>query len=242
VAWFYLSPHLDDAVFSCGGLIWEQASRGEEVQVWTVFAGDPPACPLSAYARGLHARWGAGPQAVRLRREEDRRACRRLGAAFRHLPFPDVIYRRDPEDGKPLVNSDADLFRDLPAGETYLVDQLGRQLAELPPAARLVCPLALGNHLDHQLVREAAEGIGRPPWYYADLPYGLRAGDPPPGLIKGLEALTWPVSQTGLAAWLEAAAAYASQIDTFWPGVEAMQAGLRVYCQQAGGIRLWRPV
>ena len=27
--WIYLSPHFDDAVLSCGGLIWEQTHSGD---------------------------------------------------------------------------------------------------------------------------------------------------------------------------------------------------------------------
>ena len=36
--WIYLSPHLDDAVYSCGGMLWEQVQRGVQAEVWTIFA------------------------------------------------------------------------------------------------------------------------------------------------------------------------------------------------------------
>ena len=52
----YLSPHLDDAVLSCGGMIHRQAQAGERVVVVTVCAGDPPPGPLSDFARSLHER------------------------------------------------------------------------------------------------------------------------------------------------------------------------------------------
>jgi len=241
VAWLYLSPHLDDAVFSCGGLIWEQASRRDEVQVWTICAGDPPPLPLSAYAQGLHDRWGTGQGGAAPRRAEDVLACRRLGARYRHFSIPDAIYRRNPEDGKPLYTSDEDLFRALPASEYGLVEQLADQLKELlPPECQLVCPLALGNHVDHQLVRAAVESTGLPLWYYADLPYVLRAGGPPDDLVAGIQACTFQVTGFGLDAWVESAAAYGSQIGTFWPGVVAMQAELRAYCHAMGGVRLWK--
>jgi len=39
-------PHFDDAVLSCGGLIWEQTQKGIPVEIWTVCAGDaPPGSP-----------------------------------------------------------------------------------------------------------------------------------------------------------------------------------------------------
>ena len=37
--WVYLSPHLDDAVFSAGGLIYEQAQGGLPVEIWTYNLG-----------------------------------------------------------------------------------------------------------------------------------------------------------------------------------------------------------
>jgi len=37
--WIYLSPHFDDAVLSCGGLIFDQTCGGTAVEIWTVFAG-----------------------------------------------------------------------------------------------------------------------------------------------------------------------------------------------------------
>ena len=66
--WIYLSPHLDDAVLSCGGLIWEQVQLGERVEIWTIFAGDPPAEMLTPFAEELHTRWGCGLNAVEIRR------------------------------------------------------------------------------------------------------------------------------------------------------------------------------
>jgi hypothetical protein len=33
--WIYLSPHLDDAALSAGGLIYEQTQAGIQVEIWT---------------------------------------------------------------------------------------------------------------------------------------------------------------------------------------------------------------
>ena len=78
--WIYLSPHLDDAVFSCGGRIALQVRAGRRVWVVTVCAGSPGG-PLSDYAQVLHTYWGlAETDAPAARREEDRAALARLGA------------------------------------------------------------------------------------------------------------------------------------------------------------------
>ncbi len=56
--WIYISPHFDDAVLSCGGLIWEQTHSGIPVEIWTIMAGDPPlGAESTPLARQLHDRW-----------------------------------------------------------------------------------------------------------------------------------------------------------------------------------------
>ena len=90
----YLSPHLDDAIFSCGGLIFQQTQRGDSVLIVTVCAGDPPNEMLSGFAQELHTRWGY-ESPVEARRAEDRIACQLVGAGYEHLEIPDCIYRID---------------------------------------------------------------------------------------------------------------------------------------------------
>lgn len=86
-----LSPHLDDAAFSLGATISAAAAAGAQVEVVTVFAGDPdaadPAGPWDA-ASGFET---AG-EATRGRREEDARACELMGATPVWLPFRDHSY------------------------------------------------------------------------------------------------------------------------------------------------------
>ena len=103
---FLLSPHLDDAVLSCGGLIARWINRGYDVTVLTIFAGDPPPGPLSPFAQELHSRWDQADGAVASRRAEDRIACGRLGASVAHLAFPDALYRRSAA-GDPLYPNEA---------------------------------------------------------------------------------------------------------------------------------------
>ena len=243
VDWIYLAPHLDDVALSCGGLVWEQAVAGERVIVVTICAGDPPPGQLSRFAESLHARWGIGQEAAAARRAEDLRACQRLGAVAQHFSTPDCIYRIDPRDGNPLYTSEAALRGPLHPAEAGLVDGLQRQLSQaLPPMASLVCPLAVGGHVDHRLVRIVAEGLGRTLWYYADAPYVLRAGAELEEASSGMRATDFPVSERGLEAWIEAIALHASQISTFWPDMQSMREEMSAYCQQVGGLRLWQPL
>lgn len=254
--WIYLSPHLDDAAFSCGGLIWEQAQAGFEVQVWTICAGDPPEGPLSPFAESLHKRWGSGVDSGKMRRQEDLRASEILGAAVHHLPIPDCIYRRQQGSGEYLYASEESLFGRLHPSEKELVESLADTLQEAVlvgdmeavnlGGVNLVCPLGLGGHVDHQLTRAAAERLAcsQPActsWYYADFPYILEDSTLLAELPEeGWQPHVFPVSPGGLKAWQRSMAAHSSQISTFWDGIAEMEASILAYCQEAGGVRLWR--
>ena len=244
--WIYLSPHSDDVALSCGGLVWEQVQAGQAVSIWTVCAGDPPAGPLSPFAESLHARWQTGGNAMQQRRLEDSASCQRLGAAYRPYDVPDCIYRVGHNPDAYLYTSEEALFGALHPDEAGLVRELAaRIMRDLPDAAQVVCPLGLGNHVDHQFTRAAAQVIGRPLWYYADYPYVLQSRS----VLDAFQAAGWQsqaflVSETGLQAWGEAVAAHTSQISTFWPDLQTMRAAIRAYAQAQdldhAVIRLWR--
>jgi len=177
----YLSPHLDDAVLSCGGQIAQWVRAGERVRVLTVFAGDvPEKSARTAFVQELHARWGLGENPPAARRAEDIAACKVLGAEATHLDFPDCVYRLG-QMGAPLYPTRDAIFGVVAEVEAGLVEEIGRALgrSRLPRDATVCLPLTAGHHVDHQIVRAAgeqwarAEGTGRRLQiaYYEDYPY-----------------------------------------------------------------------
>lgn len=80
-----LSPHLDDAVLSVGATLAGLARRGIRVDVVTVLAGDPGS-EAAAGEWDRRAGFRTEGDAARRRREEDRRACLRIGAVPVWLP------------------------------------------------------------------------------------------------------------------------------------------------------------
>lgn len=252
MTWIYLSPHLDDVAFSCGGLVWEQAQAHTPVEIWTICAGDPPNRPLSAFAQELHKRWEGGLKAVTRRRSEDIAACRLLSAAYHHFPYLDCIYRSHPQTSADLYPDRDAIFGAFHPAEEELVAALADDLHSRLPAppqgvdgdlspATLVCPLAIGGHVDHQLVRRAAERLPGPLWYYADFPYARQAaGDLADLEQAGWERRTFPISPPGMQAWSAAITAHASQISSFWPDLGTMWEDLQAYSRLFGGIPLWK--
>lgn len=246
----YLSPHFDDAVYSCGGLIHRQTRAGERVRVLTLCAGAPPAGPLSAFAETLHRRWAVTAAAVRAARQaEDAAALRLLGAEAAYLEIPDCIYRRHPESGAPLYASEEALFGPVAPAEAALVDVIAGQVAQALAGAdtQVYAPLGIGRHVDHQLARLAAERrpLGRPLRYYEDYPYAARVPETPAweGLAQALQPVPAEFAEADFEAYGRAVAAYTSQLSTFWPDEPALWAALRQFCTRLGAgrlaLRLW---
>jgi LmbE family N-acetylglucosaminyl deacetylase len=244
----YLSPHLDDVVLSCGGRIWQQGRAGDRVMVVTVFSGAPdPGAQLSAFARALHARWGEPSEAVKMRQEEDLRALSLLGAESLHWPYPDCIYRTT-SGGEFAYASFESLWGQIHLAEATLVRELAARITALPlsPEGILCAPLTVGRHVDHRIVRQAAESAGRPLVYYEDYPYAedqSAVETTVAGSQWGSELVS--LSQDALNGKIAAVACYRSQISTFWVDLEDMAAALRTFAERTGrgcpAERYWRP-
>jgi LmbE family N-acetylglucosaminyl deacetylase len=244
--WIYLSPHLDDVIYSCGGLIWEQTLAGEVVEIWTICAADPPDEPLSPFAEALHQNWGLGKNAVQVRREEDRKASKIVGAVHRYFSYLDCIYRKS-DTGNHYYLSDQDLFGGLDPGEANIIVTLTEELKDqLPPAARIVVPLGIGNHVDHDLTRKAASRLGISLYYYADYPYARETeGKEILNFMAGSaewEEEIFPISEKGSQGWQEASGSYQSQNTIFWENEEALKEEILAYSSTIGGVRLWKTV
>lgn len=239
--WIFLSPHYDDAVFSCGGGIWELRQAGQEVEIWTICGGQPPeTASLSPYVQQLHQRWGAGLEAVALRREEDAQALDILGVKGVSFSFLDCIYRTHP-NGQFIYTGDEDLFGELHPSDYPLIESLSELLCQRTPAhSQIICPLGVGNHVDHQLTRLAAEKSGLPLWYYAEIPYIFRHPDwQRDALDAGFQAQFIPISEDGLEHWLQAVSAYRSQLSTFWESPAVCHQAFASHWHANPVLQLW---
>jgi LmbE family N-acetylglucosaminyl deacetylase len=239
--WIYLSPHLDDAVFSAGGLIYEQARAGLSVEIWTFMCGYVPESDVSPFAQILHFQWGAASakEATRMRREEDRRAAALLGAEAVHFDFPDCIYRRG-ADGEWLY---FEVFLPPRPEDAWIPAQIAQTIStRLQSDDVLVCQLALGSHVDHILLRQGAELLQRPLYYDLDMPYVLYHPEEGQAKTAGMKESVHAVTETGLSRWKEAALAYESQISTLRERFDTparVRDSIQSYAAQQGGIPLF---
>lgn len=171
----YLSPHLDDALYSCGGLIYRQRQAGEPVTVLNLCAGIPDYANISPFARSYHQRWGDIPHMVEARRAEDEQTIISLGVRVVYLDTLDSIYRTVagqvayPDLAALFSNPREEDAQQLPAA---WCDQALKLLPQDEPA-RCYAPLAIGGHVDHFLARQAGLKLTRyvEVWFYEDFPH-----------------------------------------------------------------------
>jgi LmbE family N-acetylglucosaminyl deacetylase len=237
--WIYISPHLDDAVLSAGGFLYEQVRAGSPVEIWTIVCGFPPPGELTPFAQVLHHVWGTGSaeETVKLRRAEDLEAARIVGAKTIHFDIPDCIYRRGP-DGEPLY---LDIYTQPHAAEARLPDQIAQTIApRLQADDRVICQLGIGDHVDHVLVRQAVERLTRPLWYAADLPYLFKGPGELASLVAGMKETLYPITEAGLRAWVEATLAYESQLSSLFESKGQVEEDIRSYYAERGGFSLWQ--
>jgi LmbE family N-acetylglucosaminyl deacetylase len=236
--YIYLSPHLDDAALSAGGLIHDLTRTGNTVEIWNIFCGFPPEGELSSLAQKLHLEWGTttAEETIRMRRAEDEKAASIMGAKTIFLDFLDCIYRRGPEGNwlyedvfVPPHEADADL----PARVAEAVS------VRLTRDDVLVCQLSVGSHVDHVLARQAAELLARPLLYAVDIPYLFKYPDELASKSTGMKEKLYRVSKTGLESWQDASMAYVSQLSTLIEPEQNLRDMLQSYWAERDGIRLW---
>ncbi len=212
----FLSPHLDDAVFSAGGTMAALADAGWRVVLATVFtrsvsnpAGFALACQTD---KGL----AADADYMALRRAEDAAAAAAVGVAAGDVHWLDL-----PEAPHRGYASAAELFGPVHPDDAGATDAVAAAVRpHVAGADALFAPAGIGGHVDHVHVvraveRVAAETVVR----WLDTPYVLRLADPPAADHAADVTAT-------LGRKLDGCAAYATQVGFQFGGAAAMRARL----------------
>lgn len=235
----FLSPHLDDAVFSCGGRIHQLTQQGESVTILTITAGDPPSdLPDSPLLQDLHHRWQIGDSPVETRRREDIASAKVIGASAQHEAYCDCIYRQ--HQGKLLYPREESIFGDIHPDD-LLPNQLTAQIPKFNQQfTDIMCvyvPLGVGHHVDHQIVRDWGIAIHKhnPELcvkFYEEYPYtrdkiALEKAQAIVNTRISLNLETVVLSEHDLNMKIESMACHQSQISTFWANHEAMADEIR---------------
>ena len=233
----FLSPHLDDAAFSCGGTLLRLADDPDwRVVLCTVFAASVPDPQGFALRCQTDKGIPAGVDYMALRRAEDE-AC---AASARVDDARRWSYREAPHRG---YGSPADLFAGIHDGDNVW-QALGDDLAALDDEVRpdlVFAPQGLGNHVDHlQTIRAAlaAWPVERMMWY-RDTPYAIREPDARPAHLLRMEEDLFPcrvlLSSGVLERKIGLCALYASQIGFQFGGPAALREKLTIFHAREAG-------
>jgi LmbE family N-acetylglucosaminyl deacetylase len=252
-----LSPHLDDVVLSAGGIVARAVENRADVVICTVFTGDSPDPALtSPVIEELKELWNLGAAPFAARRAEDEAAAKRLGARLVHGGLLDAIYRTD-RGGACLYPTKSAIFSD-PSGEDAVFAPLQALilgwLDDLKPDG-ILCPLAIGRHVDHVITSETLRAIaaerGLRVFLYEDFPYctGRFPRFRPDSVEATLARTHWKVTDSetiavDISVKRNAIAQYDSQVKGLFTTAEEMESLLRHYMAagEAGGFHetLWR--
>lgn len=151
----FLSPHLDDAVFSCAGMIQRCVAAKSRVLITTVFSSS-----------------SSHPEE---RQAEDQSAAHRLGVEVKHLGHLDA------PDRTPGYHSFRDLIFGWHPEDEFTVNAVVESLQHWfsqEPITHLFAPLGVGTHVDHRLVHRAVKRAALPcaVTFYEDRPYSYAQG------------------------------------------------------------------
>lgn len=233
----FLSPHLDDVAFSCGGTLLRLTNDpGWRVVLCTLFTASVP--NPQGFALRCQTDKGLAPEVdyMALRRAED--TAYAASANVRDIRHWE--YREAPHRG---YESPADLFAGIHDGDAVW-QPLATDLAALDEELRpdvVFAPQGLGNHVDHlQTIRAtlATWPVERVIWY-RDTPYAIREpGAKPAGLLRMEEDLfpcRVPLSPAVLDQKIAGCACYISQIGFQFGGPDALREKLTAFHAREAG-------
>ncbi len=174
----FISPHLDDAVLSAGGMISAYSRKKKRVCVYTVITEGCMGRYSEDAQKFLHDSGSSDADALfRSRKEEDRKALSLLGSAYVHGGFTDAIFRKN-KSGKLIYDSFKSVFSgNISREDAIFEEEVTRALRQfmltsVRDETEIYLPLGVGNHVDHLVTFNAGRRtFGNRITYWEDVPY-----------------------------------------------------------------------
>lgn len=174
----FLSPHLDDAILSCGGFINFLLKNGHQIWVVNIFT-EGLSGKISQAARTHLSqskfRETESLNFFEMRREEDKKAWSVLGLKPQNLSFIDASWRIGPQKNFLYKDEQRVFYGEISIADEELINKIKNKVIALTSHKKdrlnVFCPLGIGNHVDHLIARIATEAIFDKIFYWEDVPY-----------------------------------------------------------------------
>lgn len=219
----FISPHMDDVVCSAGDYILGLKKKKEKVFIITVFTefGKGPLSRASQeYINSCNI-----PHLNKFSRErknEDLRAMEKLGVKYCHLGFIDAAFRLKKnsfgsEFIYPFYNSHCLFSGKVALADKALLSKIWKKLKKLIRRGDILYgPLAIGNHVDHLIIRKLLLRFVNKKYFWVDQPYiNEKKGIEQLRSLKGRYKKAFTVKKTFPKK--EILSCYSSQIKYFFP-------------------------
>lgn len=234
-----MSPHLDDAILSCGTYIYKSIKNKTKVLIATVFSGLLDAQYLSPLAKWFHGLCDLDDFAMKTRCIEDINACSFLKANNIHFDLHECLYRLK-VDGSPKYIHEQDIYS---ADITLEMDTVNEVISTFLKSINLndydeiYIPLGIGRHIDHLILRVAVETIVNEYYqstivkYYEDIPYVCSNKDVnwEMELTKSLRPYYYIINKEEFEIYIKTISMYKSQTCMIWKDNREMVQQLKRY-------------
>lgn len=217
----FISPHLDDALLSCGGLISFLKDK-TKVVVITVFthAHDSPK-NLSTRRFVSLSGYQNSQSLFSDRRFEDQDILNSLKVECLHLGFTDSLYRLKPKLsfwesvlGKiiPEVLFVYPTYRwhiktgNISSHDNLIIDDIQKKLNEIVfkfDNPTIFSPSAIGGHLDHRIIRNICEKTFPKAIFWSDFPYNFRQSTYANEVADNRGTLVWDKHLEQKIVWIK---------------------------------------
>ncbi len=181
---YFVSPHLDDAIYSAGGLV--SFLPHNKVHVINVFTkADKPPYTLTALKYLNSCGFTNAEELYHQRIKEDKKIFKQLGVKVTNLDFSDAIFRKFWR-GEKYFGFIPEIYHTHPVTviknrfilipEKNLCAQIYKRLDEtIEKGSCVFGPMGIGSHVDHMLVKDACLKLkDRNIIFWSDYPYNLK--------------------------------------------------------------------
>lgn len=189
----FVSPHLDDAFFSCGGLMLSLLKKRHQITVINVFtkAGSNPET-LSAKMFLKQTKYSSSETLYKQRVLEDKNVLKSLGVNVINLDEVEALWRKKKTKSAlkkfigsviPEILHMYPIYRlhissgKIESEDKTLINRIAKTISTIIKNDKntlIFSPLGIGNHVDHLVVRKACEKASNNVHYWADIPYLFR--------------------------------------------------------------------